>query len=235
METIENSLSNNRVPKVSVISIAISADEFKPTIEQLKLQTYQDIEFIGEAGGSIPEAWNRAIQRAKGEIIVFTETDARAINEYWLEEMVTGVSDPKTIVKGLEITSTSIRLSNLAVHREVMVNNPFTESFRWIADIELFSRLKEKGFHITEVPKAVIINLSKAHNQHAFKRAFLYGFYWGRLRRRFVDPVEIPGISFAYNRLKVAVYQLCGMAIGAIIYLPERRKRIPYPLTQTVE
>ena len=55
--------------------------------KNLTSQTYKDFEFVGSAKGTIPEAWNDAISRAKGDYFVFTETDARPLNNRWLEEI----------------------------------------------------------------------------------------------------------------------------------------------------
>src|SRR3970040_1550206 len=97
--------SNNARPKVSVISIALRAEDFTPLRQALARQTFQDFEFVGEIGGTIPEAWNRAIARAQGEILVFAETDVQLVNENWLEELVTHIPDERTIIKGLEVIS----------------------------------------------------------------------------------------------------------------------------------
>ncbi len=217
--------NEERVPKVSIVSIALKSEDFKPLLERLSLQSYQDYEFIGEVGGSIPEAWNKAIQRAHGEILVFTETDARPVNELWLEEMVNAVSNPKIIVKGLEVTTSSLDLSNLAVHRKMFIDHSFDGSFQRVTDIELMCRLKEEGYHIIPITKAPIMNFPKAHNRHFFRRVFLYGFQWGRLKKRYIEPIEMPEMSFASNRLLASFYLLCGMVIGFVIYLPERKLR----------
>ncbi len=218
-------ISNNEHPRVSVISIALHHEEFEPICDCLKKQTYQDYEFIGEAGGSIPEAWNRAIRRARGEILVFTETDARALNEYWLDEMVSGVTDSKQIAKGLEVTSMSYDISNLAAHRDIFLKNKFDPSFHWVSDSELICRLIKKGFKFRQIQGATVINLEKDKNRHYFRHAFNYGFYWARLNKRYPGTVEIPNNSLMIKRFQASLYQLLGLMIGSIVYLPEHRKR----------
>ena len=118
------------MPKVSVISIALSPKEFEPLRRALVRQTFQDFEFVGEAGGTIPEAWNRAIARAKGDVLVITETDATFVNERWLEELVGSIPDENTIVKGLEVTGSPWDLANLAAHRSVFADVRFDESLQ---------------------------------------------------------------------------------------------------------
>jgi hypothetical protein len=216
-------------PKVSVVSIALHFKEFRPLIEQLSKQTYQDFEFIGEAGGSIPEAWNRAVKRARGEILVFTETDVSPVNEFWLKEMVDGVKDTKTIVKGLEVTSSTFTLSNLAAHRKIFTDNPFDDSFNLLSDLELVSRLKSQMYHLISVEKAPVINLSQSHRRHFFRKAFQYGFEWGRLKSRYEEPVEFIDMLCISNRLRASLNQLMGIILGVFLYLPERRKRRQSP------
>jgi hypothetical protein len=218
-------MDKTQLTRVSVLSIAIHADEFEPLLRELEKQTFQNFEFIGEIGGTIPEAWNRAVQRARGEIIVFTETDARPVNQFWLEDLVSSVKDPMSIVKGLEVTSTPLDLSNLAAYRQAFVSNYFDETFRWAEDTELFSRMKEQGYQIIQLDKAPVIHLSKYKSKQYIRRSFLYGLYWARLRHRYANPVELANVKYALKQLFAALLNLAGMAIGTIIFLPERRKR----------
>lgn len=191
----------------------------------LKQQTYQDFEFIGEAGGSIPEAWNRAIARAQGEILVFTETDARPVNEHWLEELVNSVTDEKTIVKGLEVTGSPWDMANLAAHRSVFQNIQFDEKYKWAEDTEVFCRLKEAGYKLQRADLAPVIHLSKAGSKRYIRRSFLYGLYWSRLRHRYAEPIELANIKQAGKMLLAATLNILGSAIGWMIYWPERKKR----------
>ena len=217
--------SETHKPKVSVVSIALIAEEFKPLIEGLKLQTFQDYEFVGEAGGSIPEAWNRAIHRSQGEIVVLTETDARPVDDRWLEEMVTGVTDQGVIVKGLEITRRQLDLSNMAVHRSVFEKHRFNEQFKGVEDIDLLSRLKEEGYVFKLIDQATVIHLSKLKSRHYIRRAFRYGLYWAKLRRRYADPVYLANVPQAGKVFLSALLNLLGLLIGYVIYFPESRYR----------
>jgi hypothetical protein len=220
-------LPKNHIPKVSVISIALKAEEFEPLVNNLTHQTFQDYEFVGEAGGSIPEAWNRAIRRARGDILVFTETDAKPVNERWLEEMVTGLVDEKTILKGLEITSSSFDLTNLAAHRSAFENVRFDKRFKWSAETDLLSRLKAQGYRLVQLRKAPVMHFQKSYSKHYMRRSFYYGLYWARLRRRYSDPVDPANVALAGKILAAALLNLLGLVIGYFVYLPERfyRKR----------
>jgi hypothetical protein len=121
-------MKRSGMPSVPVISIARSSEEFQPLRQALSRQTLCDFEFVGESGGTIPEAWNRAIVRAMGEILVFIEADASPVDEHWLEELANSVPNEKTIVKGLEVTDSTWDMANLAAHRNVFADARFDES-----------------------------------------------------------------------------------------------------------
>jgi GT2 family glycosyltransferase len=212
-------------PKVSVVSIALKSEEFQPLIDGLKRQTFQDYEFVGEAGGTIPEAWNRAIRRANGDIVVLTETDARPVNERWLEEMVTSLKDEKTFVKGLEVNFINWDLSNLAIHRRALLDNQFDESFHCVTDIEFLCRLKSKGFHLIKLHKSPVLHLKKSYSRRFLRYAFQYGLYWARLHYLYTDPINLSNVAQAGKTLAASFLNLLGLVIGYIIYLPERHHR----------
>jgi GT2 family glycosyltransferase len=214
--------SESCLPKVSVISIALKPEEFEPVLANLSRQTFRDYEFIGEAGGSIPAAWNRAIRRARGEFLVFTETDATPVDEHWLGEMVVALTGEKDIVKGLEVTGISWDLCNLAAPRCVFMEHPFDDTFGYAADKELLSRLKSQGIHLISPRQAPVIHVKKSSHQHNIRRAFLNGLYWVRLHQRYSDPVELAKVGHASKLLKVALLNLLGLVIGWVIYLPGR-------------
>lgn len=203
----------------------MAESEFEPLLRALEGQTCQDFEFVGEVGGTIPQAWNRALERARGEILVFTETDALPVDECWLAELVGSIPDQRTAVKGLEVTSSPLDLSNLAAHREVFVGQRFDEQFRWAEDTELFCRMKEQGIRFVQVDRAPVIHIHKYASRRYIRRAFWYGLYWARLKHRFADPVDVMGLSWAIKLLLSSLLNISGLLIGWIIYLPQRRFR----------
>ena len=221
----EKSCPNNARPKVSVISIALQAEEFTPLRQALSRQTFQDFEFVGEIGGAIPEAWNRAIERARGDILVFTETDAMPVTDRWLDELVKSIPDENTVVKGLEVTGFPWDLANLAGHRNHFTNAKFDQAYSWAEDTEFFCRLKEDGVRLLQLNTAPVIHPGKLSSKHMHRRAFRYGLYWARLRNRFQDPVELMGVAAAGKVLVGALLNLLGMMVGSLIYWPERRRR----------
>jgi hypothetical protein len=209
------------MPKVSVISIALSAGEFEPLRRTLAQQTFRDFEFVGQAGGTIPEAWNRAIDRARGEILVFTETDAAPVDDRWLEQLVNSVPDERTVVKGLEVTGSPWDLANLAAHRSVFAHARFDESFLWAEDTEFFCRLKRQGYRLLRVDTAPVIHRHKPGSRRMTRRAFRYGVYQARLRLMYGDEgVEIAGVTHASLRLLRALLNLAGLAWGYLLYWP---------------
>jgi GT2 family glycosyltransferase len=212
-------------PKVSVISIALKPEEFDPVVANLSRQTFRDYEFVGEAGGAIPAAWNRAIRRARGEILVLTETDATPVDEYWLEQMVSSLSAQNDIVKGLEVKSTSWDLSNLAIHRSVFTEHSFDDSFGWAADTELLCRLKAHGYRLVSPAQAPVVHLQKGISRHYFRRAFHFGLNWARLKYKYANPVEVNEVSFADKLFVSALLNFLGLFIGYLILWPVRFKQ----------
>jgi hypothetical protein len=212
-------------PRVSVICIARDERELAEKEEQLSAQSYRDYEFVGAAGGTIPEAWNRAIERAQGEILVFTETDATPVNERWLEELVASVPNERTIVKGPEVNTLPLDMCSLACHRSALADLRFDESFRWAEDSELFCRLRHQGCEFQHVTVTPVMHLNRFASRRFIRRAFRYGMYNARMRLRYSDPMLISGVEQAGIRLVAAVLNLLGLAIGYVVYWPERLRR----------
>lgn len=215
----------NQKISVSVISIALSEKDFEALKENLASQSFHDFEFIGEVGGTIPEAWNRAIRRARGEILVFTETDARPVNQDWLSELVENVQRTSTIVKGLEVTQAPLDMSNLAGYRQAFLDNPFDENFKWAEDTELVCRLKNAGHTIVQLDCAPVIHLQKSRSRRHIRRAFRYGLYWARLRYLYPGTPDVAGLDEILKLLVKSVLNLLGYFAGLLVYLPERLKR----------
>jgi GT2 family glycosyltransferase len=211
--------------RISVICIARTQEELLEKRERLRTQTLQDFEFVGEAGGTIPQAWNRAIARAQGQILVFTETDARPVDEHWLEQLVAAIPDEHTMVKGLEINSLPWAMDNLACHRSVLANVRFNEEFLWAEDTELFCRLRREGYELRQVAVAPVIHLGRLASRRFLRRAFRYGIYNARLRLRYREPVLVSGIEAAWGRMLAGALNLLGLGVGYLVYWPERFTR----------
>lgn len=206
-------------PRVSVIAIALSEAEFEPLRVKLSRQTFQDFEFIGQAGGTIPQAWNRALDRARGDILVFTETDATPVDERWLEQLVASIPDDRTLVKGLEIGELPWDLSNLAACRSVFQDARFDESFLWGEDTELFCRLRQRGYHFLHVDTAPVIHLHRRGSQRALRRAFRYGLYHARLRVTYGrHGIGISSLRVVCLQLVQLALNLAGFISGYVVY-----------------
>jgi GT2 family glycosyltransferase len=221
------------LPKVSVICIAKDEGELVEKERQLAAQSFRDFEFVGVAGGTIPEAWNRGIERARGEILVFTETDATPVTDRWLAELVAAVTDGRSLVKGLEVTGLPYDLSNLACHRSVLEGNRFREDFRWAEDSELFCRLKQLGYELRHVQAAPVIHLRKMGSKRRIRRAFRYGLYQAKLRYLYGDRDMVSGGELALKVLLQAGLSLLGLTVGYIVYWPLRLRRAGKSATST--
>lgn len=209
-------------PKVSVIVIALREEETQAIRKSLAEQTFQDFELVVELGGTAPQAWNRALDRAQGDIVVFTETDAQPVTQNWLQELVDSVPDDATVVKGLEVTGQPWDLANLACYRSVIGDLRFEEKFPLGEDTDMFGRLRQRGIRFLQVPTAPVIHLQKWTNKRTIRRAFRYGLYHARMRLRYGDVVEIAGVEYAFKRLVGAVLNLLGALVGYLLYWPER-------------
>ncbi|MFH1721040.1 MAG: glycosyltransferase [Candidatus Altiarchaeota archaeon] len=216
--------------KVSVVSIAKRQEEFEPLKKALKEQSYRDFEFVTSTKGTIPEAWNDAVSRAKGDIIVFTETDAFPVNEHWLKDLISEMKDEKTIVRGIEVIPHPWDLCNLAVPKKVFEEIRFDEAFLVAEDTEFFAHLKSLGkYTLKEVKTAPVVHSRNDHPSKRLSRAFMYGRLWTRARLR--HGTSGPGSSprgttlagFSTVAVKLAfilenILNLSGMGVGLIEY-----------------
>ncbi|MEM0049337.1 MAG: glycosyltransferase [Candidatus Bathyarchaeia archaeon] len=224
------------MPKVSVISIAKSDAEFERLREALERQTFRDFEFITSTKGSIPEAWNDALSKAKGEIIVFIESDAFPLNERWLEEIVENWRKG-AVLKGLEINPTSLNLCNLVCDADIFRKVRFDESFKCTEDTELFARLRKMGVEVGFVNAFPVVHVPSRTWRKTLSRSFRSGMYFMKIMymhgKENLDDINTQNFKSNYihpisNRLRIIVENvlvLLGLLIGAIIYLPILLKR----------
>ncbi|MEM3546199.1 MAG: glycosyltransferase [Candidatus Bathyarchaeia archaeon] len=224
------------MPKVSVISIAKSEAEFDRLRKALDGQTFKDFEFITSTKGSIPEAWNDALSRAKGEIIVFIESDAFPLNEHWLEEIVENWRKG-AVLKGLEINPTSLNLCNLACDANILKKVRFDESFKCTEDTELFARLRRMGFEVGFVNAFPVVHVPSRTWRKTLSRSFRSGMYFMKIMymhgKENLDDVNTQNFKSSRihpisNRLRIIVENvlvLLGLLAGAIVYIPILIKR----------
>jgi hypothetical protein len=210
------------MPRVSILSFSKNEDGFESLKLHLRHQTFKDFEFIGEIFDQYPDSWLRAIQKARGEIIVFLEPGSIPVNNDWLEELISEVVDEKTIVKGLEITSSPLDPSNLAGFRQSVVNELFNENYLWAEDTEFFCRLNEHGFRIKHLNSAPVVHLSKLGSKTYVRRAFRYGLYRSRLFHQFLKPVELSDPRLACKQIIGVVLTSVGIVAGYLFSYLEK-------------
>ncbi|MEM2613561.1 MAG: glycosyltransferase [Nitrososphaerota archaeon] len=219
------------MPKVSVISIAKSDAEFERLREALERQTFRDFEFITSTKGSIPEAWNDALSKAKGEIIVFIESDAFPLNERWLEEIVENWRKG-AVLKGLEINPTSLNLCNLVCDADIFRKVRFDESFKCTEDTELFARLRKMGVEVGFVNAFPVVHVPSRTWRKTLSRSFRSGMYFMKIMymhgKENLDDINTQNFKSNYihpisNRIRIIVENilvLLGLLVGAIVYIP---------------
>jgi GT2 family glycosyltransferase len=222
--------------KISVISIAKKETDFQRLRSAMQNQTFRDFEFITSINGTIPHAWNDVISRAKGDIIVFTESDAFPLNNNWLAEIAEHAKKG-AILKGLEITPTDLDLCNLVCDSSIFKETRFDESFHSGEDVELFARLRKKGVPIKYANAFPVVHIQTVSWRKTFSRGFRSGIYLSKIMylhgRNNLDDVNTrnfkgPKIQPISNRLRIIfenIILLLGLLVGAVGYLPILIKR----------
>jgi glycosyltransferase involved in cell wall biosynthesis len=224
------------MPKISVISIAKRESDFERLSKSLDKQTFRDFELVTSTRGTIPEAWNDAISRAKGEILVFVESDAFPVSNNWLEEIVKHAKK-NAVLKGLEINPTDLNLCNLVCDASIFKNIRFDESFKVREDTELFARLRKMGVEVGFVNAFPVVHIPTRTWRKTLSRALRSGMYYVKIiymhGRKNIDDINTQNFQSNYinpisNRLRIIVENiliLLGLPLGAIIYLPLLLKR----------
>lgn len=132
---------------------------------------------------------NKGVQLAKGEVIVFNNSDCIPVDEYWLERLIKPYlkdndhlccfsnqvprADAEILVRkdherafgkegGAQNWPNFFSLASSAFLRKVLLENPFDEELRYSEDIELFKRLKNKGM------RKYYIRSSKVEHSHNY-------------------------------------------------------------------
>jgi GT2 family glycosyltransferase len=197
----------------------------------LEEQTFRDFEFVTSTKGSIPEAWNDAISRARGEILVFVESDAFPLSNNWLEEIVKNAKKD-AVLKGLEINPTDLNLCNLVCDASIFKNVRFDESFKVREDTELFARLRRMGVEVGFVNAFPVVHVPARTWRKTLSRALRSGMYYVKIvymhGRKNIDDINTQNFKSNYihpisNRLRIIVENvlvLMGLVVGAIIYIP---------------
>lgn len=153
-------MPKNQKPETSVVCIVKNESELTPLFKSLVRQTYTDWEPCFSTKQGIPQAWNDAISRAKGKILIITESDAVPLSDNWLKEMVSAVKKhgKKTLIRGIEIHPQPWCFCNLGCYSEVLKKHKLNERFSVAEDTELFSRLSLSGYKGLELLIAPVLH-----------------------------------------------------------------------------
>jgi glycosyltransferase involved in cell wall biosynthesis len=177
---------------ISVIAIAKNEKDLKSLKNALKKQTFKDFEFVYSTKKGIPQAWNDAIEKAKGEIIVVTESDSLPLKNTWLEEMVNAVkkynrNDPKkrTVIRGIEAWPLPWCWCNFASYASVLKKNKIKENYPIAEDTELFARLRKLGYKGKELPIAPVMHVRSDSVSKMIKNSFLYGILLTKIQMKY--------------------------------------------------
>ena len=182
------------------------------------------------------------INRARGEIIVVTESDALPLNNKWLEEMVNAVkkynrNDPKkrTVIRGIEVAPLSWCWCNFASYASVLKNNKLDESYRIAEDTELFARLRRSGYKGMELPIAPVFHNRNTSISRMIRNNFFYGLLLVKIQMKykqtgfksnFKGNVKGQTAGFLKREIGIIISKfalLIGAVIGFIVYFPSRR------------
>lgn len=198
--------------KASVIVIARTRKELRNVIEDLKKQTYKDFETVTISGKmSIPKAWNRGIEKAKGEIIIFTESDCR-LPPNFVEKMIENVEETNGGAFGSEVSTFIPCMSAFGIKADIIKNLKFDERYRVVEDTELFYRMLSRGYELKRFNEPIVFHYKK---EHGWKRAFWSGYYFAKVKRKYKHlRKNFPGSRF---NLKMFIAKVLGFLLGSFL------------------
>jgi glycosyltransferase involved in cell wall biosynthesis len=213
------------MPSVSVLSTCKRPEDATALKEALERQTFRDFELILTHDTTIPDGWNSAIDKARGEILVFVETDC-VPTDNWLEQLVGEVED-NALVRGLEIVPTALHMNNVAMTRKTLGNLKLDRSFWPSDDGEFFIRLLDRGVCFKEALNAMAFHYRKVRVSRRLRRSFLYGEKWSRIYHRYGAVYNSWYHALGNGALRIVedILLFLGTVYGLIRYLPERFAR----------
>jgi len=189
--------------KVSIVSIAKNKKELEPLMNRLKKQTFKDWEFVYSTKKGIPQAWNDAFSKAKGKIIITTESDAMPLTDTWIEELVNALeklNSTLVFVRGLEFQPTSWCWCNTVFYAETIKKHKLDKSYPIAEDTEFFSRLHYKYNY-----KGYTLNIAPVMHVKKFKgvwKEIKNHYLYGKLHARIKNNYHV--INFNENDIKSA-------------------------------
>ena len=221
-------------PKVSIIIRSKNDITYiRQTLEMIRNQEYQDFEIIHVDSGSTdgtyelvqtfkpevsykirPEDYipgkvlNNAIQKCRGEIIVFNNSDCIPHNRQWLGELIKPIHREEQIIGTYgrqmtrpdahplivkdyerafgtgEISSQWFHFFSLATSaalKSILLEQPFNPSLQYSEDIDWSFRVKKAGYKIQYVPLAMVEHSHNYTLPQVRKRFYGEGFAEGRI------------------------------------------------------
>jgi glycosyltransferase involved in cell wall biosynthesis len=219
------------VPKFSIISIAKKESHFDRLKKALSTQNNRDFEFVPSTKGTIPEAWNDAISKAKGDFFIFIDSDAYPLNDNWLEE-ISNIIEKNVVMKGIEIRPTDMTMNNLVGDADIFREEKFNESYKICEDMEFSARMKKKGNKIKRIESFPVVHTPSVSIRKTLYRSILNGLYSIKLLYSYgysnIDTINTQDfggtrINPLVNRFRIIIENivfLLGLVIGAVFYLP---------------
>jgi glycosyltransferase involved in cell wall biosynthesis len=171
-------------PRVSLILIAKTEAEIEAKKTLLQRQSYPLVEFCTSTLPGFAPAFQDAMDKATGDILVFTETDCTPLHEHWLAELVAAV-EPDTVVHGLTVTDSTPNMANTALPAAVAKRFPRNPDFDSAEDTEWFLRMERAGIRYKQLNNAIVFHTRPFVRTALRDRAYRYGRDWVRLSRAY--------------------------------------------------
>jgi hypothetical protein len=170
--------------KISVVTIAKTEEEIERKIAEFDGQTVSPDEFCASTNPSLADAWPEAFSTVTGDVVVITETDARIVDEHFVEDLI-GNSKPDTIVKGLESNHCWENFANVCCGAELLKRIPVTAEYSLGQDTEWYERCRRAGVKVRQIRGAAVIHDRGFATAKQLSRAYEYGRINVRLIREY--------------------------------------------------
>ena len=246
------------MPKVSIIIRSKNDIEFiEQTMQAIQKQTLQDLEIINvdstsndgtyeiikkynkgivyqiEPSSYIPgKILNEAIEQAKGEIIVFNNSDCIPMHSTWLENLIKPLTDKKIAATfGNQITRENafplvkkdyerafgsgqgfrnwfhfFSLATSAVRKKLITEYPFDPGIQYSEDIEWSYRMKKQGFLIHYVANSIVEHSHNYTLPEVYKRFHGEGKAEGKIYNHHLNPIQHLLIPIVLETLRDVLY-----------------------------
>jgi len=170
--------------RISVVTIAKTQSEIEAKIAEYENQTLRPDEFCASANPSLVEAWPESLAKVTGDVVIINESDARIVNERFVEELVAAL-EPDTIVKGLEVSHSYENFANVCCRAELLKRIPVTTEYSLGQDTEWYERCKRAGVRVKQIPRAAVVHDRGFATEKMLSRAYEYGRLNVRLIRKY--------------------------------------------------